>query len=76
MQTRVYLRPPKKILEQHPDAESSGSAYPAPTVNHKTIRGTDLHLVKSAIQRREPERILDYDSAGFVDKKGPAITDF
>jgi threonine dehydrogenase-like Zn-dependent dehydrogenase len=75
MQTRVYLRPPKKILAQHPDAGTSGSGHLVPTVNHKTIRGADLHLVKSATAHREPERILDNESAGFVDKKGPAISD-
>jgi hypothetical protein len=63
------------MLEQHRDAEISTSSQLASKIT-KTIRGADLRLVKSDTPRRHPERILDNEFAGFVDRKGPAIIDF
>jgi threonine dehydrogenase-like Zn-dependent dehydrogenase len=76
MQTRVYLRPPRKVLEQHGEPEVFSSPLLVSNVTHKTIRGADLHIVKSEMHPRDPERILDNESAGFVDRKGLAIIDF
>lgn len=73
MQTHVYLRPSKKALEQQPGTESTPSPGAAANATRKTIHVADPHLV--AVPRRNPERILNNEAVGFVDKKGPPLSD-
>jgi hypothetical protein len=75
MQTHVYLRQPKKTLEERPAVEPSPVSGNIRKVTHATIRGVDLHQVKSDTPSRKPGRILDNLEAGYIDKTGPPFTE-
>jgi hypothetical protein len=75
MQTHVYLRPPKKILEPHPAAEAALSGGVIRQVTGTTIHAVAPHVQLAHIASRNPGRILDNSDAGFVDKKGPLFSE-
>jgi hypothetical protein len=73
MQTHVYLRPPKKTLEPHPEAEARLAANVLRKVTGITIHAAAPHIRHADNASRNPGRILDNADAGFVDKKGPVF---
>ena len=76
MQTHVYLRPSKKVLEPLPEPGTSTSINAIRKVTGATIRRADLHVVRVDVANPKPGRILDNDDAGYVDKARPVFIEF
>jgi hypothetical protein len=75
MQTHVYLRPAKKILEPHPAVESLPSIGVIRKVSGTTIHAAAPYIRRLDATNPDPGRILDNVDAGFVDKERPLFID-
>jgi len=73
MKALVYHGPGEKQWETMPDPTASLDTDAIVRVDHSTICGTDLHILKGDVPTCEPGRILGHEGVGTVVEAGAGV---
>lgn len=74
MKALVYHGPGKQALEQRPRPGLRAPTDAIVRIEHTTICGTDLHIMRGHVPTTAPGRILGHEGVGVIVEAGPAVT--
>ncbi|MGB2867647.1 MAG: zinc-dependent alcohol dehydrogenase family protein [Bacteroidota bacterium] len=76
MRALVYHGPGKRVLEDKPKPAAKEPTDAIVKINHTTICGTDLHIMKGEVSTVTDGRILGHEGVGVVEDVGSAVSNF